>query len=106
MNFGEQIVSVLNKMVVPEYDPIDYVIYKVYGDYGDKRFYEIMYVIKESNFDNMDVVMKLDLVLKTQSIVPFVGISAHEDYAIYFRNGKDDIVKKIRSNVELVNEVR
>ena len=31
MNFGEMIEIVLNKMVVPEYDHIDRVVYKVYG---------------------------------------------------------------------------
>ena len=35
MNFGEEIKVVLNKMVVPEYDSLDCVEFKKYGDVGE-----------------------------------------------------------------------
>ena len=86
MNFGDKIVRVLDKMVVPEYDRIDHVMYKEYGTYN--KFYEIIYVIKEENYGGMSNPMKLEIILKTQSIVPMVALKDHEDYAVYFGNGK------------------
>ena len=88
MNFGEMIEIVLNKMVVPEYDHIDRVVYKVYGIISEERFYEIIYVIKEGKYESVSDVMKLEIILKTQNIVPMVGLQAHEDYCVYFSNGK------------------
>ena len=86
MNFGDKILVVLNKMVVPEYDHIDHVMYKVYGT--SKKFYEIIFVVKEEKYGGMSVDLKKEISFKAQDLVPMVGLERHEDYAVYFGNGK------------------
>ena len=86
MNFDEEIKVVLNKMVVPEYDSLDRVEFKKYGDVGKKRFYEIIYVIKKGRFIKKD--MMRTIILDTQSIVKMCGIKVYEDYSVQFSNGK------------------
>ena len=88
MNFGEMIVIVLNKMVVPEYDHIDRVMFKQFGLVGTKRFYEIIYVVKDGSYGTVDFNMMTEIIIKTERLVPMVGLNKHEDYCVYFSNGK------------------
>ena len=90
MNFGEEIKVVLDKMVVPQYDLLDRVEYKKYGDVGEKRFYEIIYMIKEGRYDDVNSDMMIKVTHDTQSIVRMVGIQSYEDFCVYFSSGRRD----------------
>ena len=91
MNFGEMIVIVLNKMVVPEYDHIDRVMFKQFGLVGTKRFYEIIFVIKEG-YSDMSVDMKKEISFKAQDLIPMVGLEKHEDYGVFFKINNRKVV--------------
>jgi hypothetical protein len=88
MNFGEEMVVILNKLVVPKYAPIDSVVYKMFGDVGVDRYYEIIYIIKKDRVDEVDRDMKTKIVLNTMSMVDMVGIQGYEDYSVHFGIGK------------------
>ena len=90
MNFGEEIKVVLNKMVVPKYDPLDRVEFKKYGDVGKKRFYEIIYVIKEGKYNDVNSDMMIKVTHDTQSVVRMVGLQSYEDFSVYFSSGRRD----------------
>ena len=91
MNFGDKILVVLNKMVVPEYDHIDSVMYKVFGLVSKKRYYEIIFVIKEG-YSDMSVDMKKEISFKAQDLIPMVGLEKHEDYGVYFKINNRKVV--------------
>ena len=88
MNFGEEMVIILNKMVVPKYAPIDCVVYKKFGNVGADRYYEIIYMIKKDRVDEVDRDMKTKIVLNTMSLVTMAGIEVREDYSVHFSTGK------------------
>jgi hypothetical protein len=85
LNFGEKIKIVLNKMVVPYYDTIARVEYTKFGDIGVSRYYEIIYIVKEGRYKDLDINMGTEIIEKTQRIVPMVGLLPHEDYNVLFR---------------------
>jgi len=85
LNFGEKIKIVLNKMVVPDYDAIDRVEYTKFGDIGESRYYEIIYIVKKGCYSDLDINIGTEIIEKTQRIVPMVGLLPHEGYNVLFR---------------------
>ena len=64
MNFGDYIVRVAGRLIVPKYDVLDRAVYLKYGRVGEKRYYEIIYILKEnepplSNVTKLDIIMQI-----------------------------------------------
>ena len=87
MNFGDYIVRVAGRLIVPKYDVLDRAVYLKYGRVGEKRYYEIIYILKE-NEPPLSNVTKLDIIMETARLVTMVGIEDHEDYSVYFSDKK------------------
>ena len=88
MNFGEEMVIILNKMVVPKYAPIDCVVYKKFGNVGADRYYEIIYVINKDRVDEIDREIKVKIVHTTMNLVDMLGLPERSDYSVHFSTGK------------------
>lgn len=87
MNFGDYIVRVAGRLIVPKYDALERVVSLKYGRVGKSRYYEIIYILKKDHSPISDS-MKLDIILETQSLGVMVGIEDHEDYSVYFSDKK------------------
>ena len=89
MDFREQIDSVLNKLLIPQCSDFDYVFSKRYGKIGPKRFYEIIFVIKEGSYDWVDMVKRNEIHNKASGLIKMIGLGENDDYAIIFRSHKN-----------------
>ena len=89
MDFREQIDCVFNKVLIPKCSEFDYVFSKKYGDIGPKRFYEIVFVIKESSYEWVDSVMMHEIHKKASGLIDMIGLGENDDYAIIFRSHKN-----------------
>ena len=89
MDFREQIDSVLNKLLIPQCSEFDYVFSKKYGEMGPKRFYEIVFVIKEGSYEWVDCVKKHEIHHKASALINMIGLGENDDYAIIFRSYKN-----------------
>ena len=88
MEFGQKIERIVNRLVLPEFKDIDFVVHKRHGMKDDKYFYEFMFVIKKGRYDNVDTQMMRDIMEATDTVIDVVGLPMGCVYSMFFRSGK------------------
>lgn len=85
MNFGEKMSMVLNKMVVPKYDFIDYVEYKYSPPYNAPSHYCIIFMSKDGTWANLSSDPMIEVVTLTKQIIGLVGLDDNMTCTIHFQ---------------------
>ncbi len=88
MEFGEKIDLIVNRLVLPDFQDIDFVVHKRHGIVDEKYFYEFMFVIKKGRYDNVDTQMMRDIMEATDTVIDVVGLPEGCDYSMFFKRGK------------------
>ncbi len=93
MDFGDKIERIINRLVIPEYKDIDFVVHKKLGSLGSGYFYEFIFVVKEGRYDYVDFLMKIEIMGAAETVIAAVGSNDFYDYSISFRSKKNCVYK-------------